>query len=557
MNIKAEPFFSIIGARTRSIVRIKIYSTTLNRSLGWLFSFLIPLAFGLYSVKLGQDMNWDLLNYHLYNSYAYLNNRLSLDLAPAGIQTYFNPFLDVAYFTAISYLSPKAVGFLLGFLQGLNFILVYKISGNVLSKYKLSNIYPLLLALAGVLSVGFLSEVGTMMNDSLATLFVLASLWLAISFVGLLIDNKNPSISLILCSGLLIGIGCGLKLIISIYALSICLSFFVLSVSWVTRLKFAFIFGISVLVGLLATGGYWMFHVWSIFGNPLFPQFNHIFQGELAQFEPIRDIRFLPKTFFEKIFYPVLFTVNPFMVSELRYDQISWPIIYIAVLALLSSRIVRLLKTNSDQPPWNAKVSFLVAFFCISYFLWLNMFGIYRYLISIEILIPLLLFISINHFFKSRFSKWGAILFIGIITAANLRGIPDWNHSAWSENIYHIDPNTLSMTTEPAAVYLVGQPLAWIIPALDIKSPFIQIAPNMPVSEAYWRRAKILAEGRSGKSFLVFESDTPAMMDHAKTGLANLDLALNSTSCAQMKAYLGTAKSEYTYCEVNKAGIKQ
>jgi hypothetical protein len=485
-----------------------------------------------------------------------LNDRLSVDLAPAGLQSYFNPFLDVTYFIAISHLSPKTVGFLLGFIQGLNFILVYKISSHILGNYKLSNVYSLLLALAGVLSVGFLSEVGSMMNDSLITLFVLLSLWMVISFAGSLNGNQHSVIALIMCPGVLVGIGCGLKLVISIYALSICLSFFVLPVNWVTRLKLSFLFGISVLIGLLIAGGYWMFNVWSIFGNPIFPQFNDIFQGELAQFEPIRDIRFLPKTIFEKIFYPALFTVNPLRVSELRYDQISWLIVYIAVLALLGSRIVKFFKTSSDQCPWSAEVSFLVAFFCISYFLWLNMFGIYRYLIPIEILIPLLLFISINHFFKSRFSNWVAILFIGIITVANLRGVPDWSHSAWSEAIYHIEANPLSTDPEPAAVYLVGQPLAWIIPALDIKAPFIQIAPNMPVSETYWERAKILTEGRDGKSFLVFESDTPAMMDRAKAGLANLDLALNSTSCAHMQAYLGTAKYEYTYCEVNKAETK-
>jgi hypothetical protein len=532
-------------------------SITLNKPLRGFFLLLVPLAFGLYSVNLGQDTNWDLLNYHLYNSYAYLNDRLRIDLAPAGLQTYFNPFLDIAYFIAISHLSPKTVGFLLGFIQGLNFILVYKISSQILGKYKLSNIFSLLLALAGVLSVGFLSEVGTMMNDSLISLFVLLSLWMVISFAGSLNGYQHPGTALILCPGVLVGIGCALKLVISIFALSICLSFFVLPVSWVTRLKFSFLFGISVLIGLLIAGGYWMYNVWSIFGNPIFPQFNDIFQGEFAQFEPIRDIRFLPKTIFEKIFYPAIFTVNPFRVSELRYDQISWVFVYVAVLALLGSRVVKVFKTSYDQRTWSVEVSILVAFFCISYFLWLNMFGIYRYLIPIESLIPLLLFIAIKHFFKSQFCNWMAILFIGIITIFNLRGVPDWSHSAWSEAIFHVEANPLSKDPEPAAVYLVGQPLAWIIPALDIKTPFIQIAPNMPVSEAYWRQAKILTEGRGGKSFLIYEAVTSAMIDRAKAGLSHLDLYLNNASCNQMVAYLGTAKSEYTYCEVNKAETKK
>ena len=65
-----------------------------NRLINLILLLLVPLGFGFYSIYLGQDTNWDLMNYHLYNPYAYINDRLSLDLAPAGIQTYFNPFLD-------------------------------------------------------------------------------------------------------------------------------------------------------------------------------------------------------------------------------------------------------------------------------------------------------------------------------------------------------------------------------------------------------------------------------------------------------------------------------
>ena len=536
--------------------QIMTLSINSNRLLSWIFLLFVPLLFGLYSVNLGQDKNWDLLNYHLYNPYAYLNDRLSLDLAPAGPQTYFNPFLDLAYFIALSHLSPRTVGFLLGFIQGLNFILVYRISSHVLREHKLNTLYSLLLALCGVLSVGFLSEIGTTINDSLVALFPLLSLWIVISFAGSIKDNQHPAIAMILCSGVLAGIGCGLKLVMAIYALSLCLSFFVLPVRWDTRLKLSFLFGVSVLIGLLTTGGYWLFKMWSIYGNPLFPQFNDIFQGEYAKFEPIFDSRFLPKSIFDKIFYPALFTVNPQKASELKYEQVSWLFVYGAALSLLASRVVKLFKTGHDQRPWSSEVSVLVAFFCISYLLWLNLFGIYRYLIPIEILIPLFLFITIRNFFKTPLSNWGAILFIGMITAFNSQGFPDWGHSAWSEVKYHTEPNMLTAHPEPAAVYLVGQPLAWIIPALGIKSPFIQLLPNFPVTEAYWRRAKILAEGRGNRSFIVFESDTPAGKDSAKTGLKYLGLALNSNNCNLLIAYLGTAKFEYTYCEVNKAEFK-
>ena len=523
------------------------------RIIVWACLALVPFAFGVYSVVLGQDTNWDLLNYHLYNPYSFLNNRIDLDLAPAGLQTYFNPFLDVAYFFAINHLHPKTVSFLIGLIQGLNFILAYKISRHVLKENQRGEAFSLLLALAGIFSVGFLSEVGTTLSDNVISIFSLLSLWIIISFVGDLEgDKKRPIIALTMCAGVLVGIGCGLKLTISIYALSMCLSFLVLPVRWVSRFKLSFLFCVFVLVGLLISGGFWMSKMWSLFGNPIFPQFNDIFHGELAEFVPMRDTRFLPKNFFEKIFYPVIFTLNPLRVGELRYDQVSWFLAYIAMFILIINRVLILFKKEVNQSPWNSATSYLLAFFCISYLLWLNMFGIYRYLIPLELLIPLLLFVAINYFFKSCFSNCWTILFIGMITAVNVRGAPDFGHSVWTENVYHIEPNLLSSAPVPAAVYLAGQPLAWIIPALGIGAPFIQLSPNMALSDAYWQSAKALTAGRDGKSYLVLESDASDIADHAKIGLIKLGLTLDEDSCGQLVVYVGAVKYSYKYCEVNK-----
>jgi len=522
-----------------------------NRWTGIGISLLVALCFGIWSVLLGQDKNWDLLNYHLYNPYAFLNDRVEFDLAPAGIQTYFSPMLDVAYFTAISHLSPKTVGFLLGFLQGLNFFLLFKIAGRVLKNHEQSNLYALLLALAGVLTVGFLAEVGTTMQDNLVALFPLLSLWMIISSIGALnAARQRPVWLLVIAAGIVAGIGIGLKLVTAIYALPLCLSFLVLPVPVFRRFKLSFIFGLSVLLGLFATGGYWLFEVWRLFGNPLFPQFNNYFHGELAPLEETRDLRFLPKTLFDKIFYPVIFTFDPQRAAELRYQQFSWLVAYIAVLGLFANKLISFFRKTKEQRRWSPEAAYLLAFFCISYFFWLNIFGIYRYLIVIELLIPLLLFVIITYLFNARFTAMVALLCIGLLTIVNLRGTPDWGHAEWADTVYRVEASELSAVPEPAAIYLAGQPLAWIAPALDIHSPFIQIVPNMSVSEAYWQRAKILTAERSGKRFVVFESDDPVILHRAREALVRLDLSVDENSCGHINAFLGKAKSEYRYCEL-------
>lgn len=138
---------------------------------------LVPLAFGLWSVLLGADSNWDLQNYHLYNAFALLNDKLKTDFAPGGFQSYFNPILDLPYYFAITHLPPRLVGFLMGTAHGLNFVLVLEICRRVLHALPPADKYriPLLLAIAGCLTVNFLSELGNTMGDNMTSLFCLAS----------------------------------------------------------------------------------------------------------------------------------------------------------------------------------------------------------------------------------------------------------------------------------------------------------------------------------------------------------------------------------------------
>jgi len=89
------------------------------------------MAFGgCISVALGQDANWDLKNYHIYNAYALLHSRLGYDIAPAQLQSYYNPFLDVPYFLmAVQFQwAPRIVAFLQGTYFGLAAYFLFRIA---------------------------------------------------------------------------------------------------------------------------------------------------------------------------------------------------------------------------------------------------------------------------------------------------------------------------------------------------------------------------------------------------------------------------------------------
>src|ERR1043166_1027656 len=81
---------------------------------------MICISGGL-SIFYGQDASFDLLNYHLYNALAFVQGRMNQDLAPAGIQTYLNPLVDLPYYFYITYFNdfPRLVAFLMGLYAGL------------------------------------------------------------------------------------------------------------------------------------------------------------------------------------------------------------------------------------------------------------------------------------------------------------------------------------------------------------------------------------------------------------------------------------------------------
>ena len=51
---------------------------------------------------LRQDANWDLQNYHFYNAWAFVHGRLGWDLAPAQLQTFHNPLLDLPFYGMVA-----------------------------------------------------------------------------------------------------------------------------------------------------------------------------------------------------------------------------------------------------------------------------------------------------------------------------------------------------------------------------------------------------------------------------------------------------------------------
>ena len=76
---------------------------------------------GITSLFLGQDANWDLLNYHYYNPWAWWNGRIfTRDIAAAQLQTYHNALLDLPFYGMVAAnWAPRVIVFVLAIPAGI------------------------------------------------------------------------------------------------------------------------------------------------------------------------------------------------------------------------------------------------------------------------------------------------------------------------------------------------------------------------------------------------------------------------------------------------------
>jgi putative flippase GtrA len=531
--------------------------------------WLLPLGFGLMSLLLGQDDNWDWRNYHLYNPFALMNGKIGLDLAPAQWQSYFNPTLDLVHYGLTRLFPAPLAGFAMGALHGLNALLLFAIGRHALAhlRHPAPLRTPLLLALAGCMGCAFFSELGNSMGDNLTALFVLGAVLLVLRGWAALAAPGACGWAAPALAGLLLGACTGLKLTNATYALALCAALLLSPGAWWRRLARAFVSGLAVLAGIALTAGHWFWRMWREFGNPLFPQFNNLFHAPLAAPIGIGDTHWLPQGWVETLLWPFIFALHPQRVMEIRAYLLLWPLLYVGfawlALALLRAR-------PAATPALPAPVRFVLVFFVLAYAGWQTLFSIYRYLVPLELLAPLALWLIAHRLAPAA----GAGRIAGAaITAAVLLALPTphWGRAGWSGDAFRVQTPALARP-ERALVLSTQAPMGWYAAGFPATLAFVSVGAGFPESAAYAARVQAMLAARDGPWYVLLAAHRPdpkypapgaaasaaaaarerAELAEAAAVLGRYGLAPDGARCAAYAAYIGRNYLPYRLCPVGR-----
>jgi hypothetical protein len=372
------------------------------------------LSCGLIAVMLGKDLCWDLANYHYYNPFAYLHQRWLQDYWPMSyVHMNLSPSADFLNYFLINYFSARKAIFLSGAIQGINFWLLYKIADLFWREEHTGSASPLAalaFALLGLWQPLVIFTLGAFENDLIVSIFILGAFYVSCLWLKKYSTDKKLSYTLIAASGLMLGTAAGLKMTVAGFGVASVLAVLCLPIPYRDKFKVVSVLAVAAVVGLLLSNGYWMLNLWQRFHNPFYPFFSFIFQGsDIVQDQMMGSYK--ASGWRELLFFPFLMARD----GSAQFLEFEFPMLYIlfvftAGVFFYKNKILK----QSFQP--NLVIFWFYAFFIFSYIVWEKYFGVSRYIRSLAMLSPLLIYILLTRLSQAPFWKYFTFTVVSVLS---------------------------------------------------------------------------------------------------------------------------------------------
>ena len=485
----------------------------------------LALLPGLLLVLLrGVDSNWDLRNYHLYNPHAWLTGRMLTDIAPAQLQTWHNPLLDLPlYLLATSGLDMRWTSLWLTLPFATAIFLLLKLQ-DLLSPTPPGRMSQLVLALLALSGAATWSTIGNSMNDGFVAAALLAALWLVL----------RPEVSTAkhwLIAGSLAGAMMGLKLTASAYCLALAVTALAASGSWSLRARRVVGLGLGGVAGFLASYGWWGWKLWGMFGNPFFPYYNNLFRSPALGLADYADDRFRAHGIFDALQLPF----------QLLHKSVTHSELYLRdprlLIALVGSLLLALWLRRPSDDASRQRLRMLAVFAWSGFLLWALQYGIYRYAALLELLGALVLVLLLQRVPKAPCITMAAALVLVSVSTAR----PDWGHSRYTVPRFGIQ----AAPVQANAMVLVagGEPVAYAALGLPASVPMVSLANSIQAPgqcTGLQLRARQALSTHEGPLWLIAED--AAAMARAESLLRHYYGLSRAGGCWDYPSALGTAQ---------------
>lgn len=489
-------------------------------------------AFGaLLTIRLGQDVNWDLANYHFYDVYQLLGGRLSRDVDVAGVQTYMNPLFDIPFFISVYWLRlpPIVIGASLGAFHGLTLFFVHKIMVALVggSRRVLAHAIGALAAMMSAFGAGFYSEVGGTMGDATVAVFVLAAVWQLVSRAG---RDAAPAWRSAGWAGLLAGLAMG-KLVAAIYVLGLGAAVVSVGRSISGRIIRAAAFGVLAICGAAIAHGYWAWIMKAEFGSPFFPYLTKVIE------RPVQPIMrgFAPRDLSQQVFYPFYFALRPqaLLVSEIGFREARMAAAYCGVvLFVLAAGARAIFRRGALRTAEDGRLLLLIVAGVASFLVWQYEGAVYRYAIPLEALASTVILGSLVYVFRSGIRA----LLIGIPVSVYLFGSTvalNWGRIDWQSSYFGMNGVQLTQY-ENATIFLWEMPNGYLVPYFPQSATFLRLASNwnrFRTAPILKTRLEWTVQGADRRKVYLLETRPGDDMDKKELALEQLGLTLDLSGC--------------------------
>ena len=241
--------------------------------LAWAAFISIPISHG----EIG--LSWDALNHHIYLGWTAEKPRFDRDFVAAGYQSYQFPYLYwPVYRLAMTGWSGVSAGIVLATLHLVAVPPVWMLARTCMPGATFFDAAMRIVAVVLAFSTAVvLSQFDSSSNDLMAAAPLVWAL--ALGMEPLRKDRAawlTPA-RVIILSGLFAGVSVAFKLSNGPLAILMPIVWFFAVSTWQARLRNVMAGSAATIVGFTVTYGYWGSLLWTHFGNPIYPFYDHFF----------------------------------------------------------------------------------------------------------------------------------------------------------------------------------------------------------------------------------------------------------------------------------------